>query len=162
MFSLINNSLKYFNLMFLSAFHQLQYFSRVHMLCATCKSSPQVLRLKPWTCAGKKRRRIQMLRHRAGKEFAFISVLRLRFAAILCHWLHISVSLLDNTSHPPLAGSSSCMEEAVERLETKCPPWSTRTTRGWYLHGWHQVSFFSLWVLLWSQIYIAENMHKIS
>lgn len=57
MFSLSNNSLKYFNLMFLSVFHQLQYFSHVHMLCATCKSSPQVLRLKPWTCAGKKKKK---------------------------------------------------------------------------------------------------------
>lgn len=81
--------------MFLPAFHQLQYFSHVHMLCATCKSSPQVLRLKPWTCASKKRRKIQMLPHRAGKEFAFISVLRLRFAPILGHWLHISVSPLE-------------------------------------------------------------------
>lgn len=110
----------------MSAFHQLQYFSRVCMLCATWKNSPLVLSLKPWTCVRKKTRNVQMRPHRARKEFGCISVLSLRFAPTLWHWLHFCVPsepvllILHLRGLPLVLDPASCSAKVGDQITTFC------------------------------------------
>lgn len=93
----------------MSVFHQLQYFTHVCMLCATCKSAPQVLTLKPWTRAGKKKEIFRCSLTELAKSLGLFQSWDWGLhpssgtcCAFECH-------LWSNTPHPPLAGSSACV-----------------------------------------------------